>query len=460
MTNTGTMKRAAIFAAGAMAFAALLPADALAKVTAAEAAKLGKELTPLGAIKAGNADGSIPAWDGGITKPPAGWKPGTVQTDPFPDDKPRFTITPDNVGQHAAKLPEGQVAMFKRYPQTWKMPVYVTRRTAAFPQRIYDASIANATTAELVPGGNGVKNARESAPFPIPQNGQEAIWNHLMRYRFETVSQVYAQAVPTASGDYTMVKIEENVIFPYNMPGGTTENTGNRLIYFLQTTLEPPRLAGEILLVHEPIDQATETRKAWTYNAGLRRVRRAPNVEYDNPGTASDGQRTNDQNGMYNGAIDRYDWTLVGRKEIYVPYNSYKLHSDKVKYTDILKPGHFNPDLLRYELHRVWVVEAKVKPTTSHIYARRTFYIDEDSWQIVHTDNYDARGEIWRVQESHGINYYQIPLFTETAMAVYDLQNGRYLSFGLNNEERASVYNEPMSIEDFTPDSMRSAGRR
>ncbi len=454
------MLHGAIFAAGAVAMAALLPAAAEAKVTAAEAAKLGKELTPMGAIRAGNADGSIPAWEGGITQPPAGYKPGANQIDPFPDDKPRVTIAPDNVGQHAARLPEGQVAMFKRYPQTWRMPVYATRRTSSFPKRIDDAAIANATTAELLPSGSGVKNARESIPFPIPQNGLEAIWNHLLRYRGETLYQVYAQGVPTAGGDYTLVKIEEKIVFPYAMPGGTTENTGNRLIYFLQTVTEPARLAGEILLVHEPIDQEAETRKAWTYNPGLRRVRRAPNVAYDNPGTASDGQRTNDQNGMFNGNPDRYDWELKGRREVYVPYNSYKLHSDKIKYADILKPGHFNPELLRYELHRVWVVEAKVKPSTSHIYARRTFYIDEDSWSILHIDNYDARGEIWRVQESHPINFYNIPMLTETAMAIYDLQNGRYLSFGLNNEEHPTVYNEPMGIDDFTPDTMRSAGRR
>jgi hypothetical protein len=172
----------------------------------------------------------------------------------------------------------------------------------------------------------------------------------------------------------------------------------------------PARLAGTILIAHETLDQVKEPRRAWVYNAGQRRVRRAPNVAYDNPGTAADGMRTSDQFDMYNGAPDRYDWKLVGKQELIVPYNSYKLHSDQVKYKEILTPLHINQDLTRYELHRVWVVEATVKSGTSHVYPRRTFYVDEDSWQILAVDQYDARGQLWRVSEAHCINYYDAHL--------------------------------------------------
>ena len=224
--------------------------------------------------------------------------------------------------------------------------------------------------------------------------------------------------------------------------------------------IAPARLAGQSILIHETINQVKEPRKAWTYNPGQRRVRRAPNVAYDNPGTASDGQRTSDQNDMFNGSPDRYDWTLVGRQEMYVPYNSYKLHSGDLSYDDIIRPGHINPDLLRYELHRVWVVDAKLKEGTSHIYARRTFYIDEDSWQILAMDQYDNRGEIWRVSEAHVINYYQVPLLWQTLEVHYDLQNGRYLAIGLNNQERPEMFNIEMDKRDFTPNALRRKGRR
>jgi hypothetical protein len=444
---------------GVLAILLAVPA-AQAKVSPEQAAGLGKEFTPLGAIRAGNAEGTIPAWEGGITRPIPGYKPGKHHPDPFADDQPLFTITAANVDQYAGKLSPGQVAVFKRYPESWRMTVYPTRRSAAFPQHVYDRAIANATTAELAPGGNGVLNAIGGVPFPIPKDGVEAIWNHILRYRGETTDQITGQVAPTASGAYTFVRMRQEVLWYYQTPGLTSEELDNRVFYFLQTVMAPARLAGEILLVHEPMNQVEEPRKAWVYNPGQRRVRRAPNVAYDNPGTASDSQRTNDQNDMYNGTPDRYNWTLVGRREMYVPYNSYKLHSDKLPYDDIVKPGHINPDFLRYELHRVWVVEAKLKEGTSHIYARRTFYIDEDSWQILAMDQYDSRGEIWRVSHAHVINYYQVPLLWQTLEVHYDLQNGRYLAIGLNNQERPEIFNIEMDQSEFTPDALRRLGRR
>ena len=380
--------------------------------------------------------------------------------DPFAADKVLFTITAANVEQYADKLSAGQMAMFKRYPKSWSMSVYPTRRSASLPQRVYDAAIANATTAELAAGGNGVLDASGGVPFPIPKNGVEAIWNHLLRYRGETVRQVEGQVAPTAGGAFTLVKLEQEILFPYHLPGATIAGINNRLAYLLQTVTAPARLAGSILLVHETLNQVREPRLAWLYNPGQRRVRRAPNVAYDNPGTASDGQRTNDQNDMFNGAPNRYGWTLLGRREMYVPYNSYKLHSPDLNYDDIVKPGHVNPEHLRYELHRVWVVEAKLKQGTSHIYARRTFYIDEDSWQVLAVDQYDGRGQIWRVSEAHPINYYEVPLVWHTLQVHYDLQNGRYLAFGLTNQEPIDEFNVKLSVRDFRPEALRRRGRR
>jgi len=288
----------------------------------------------------------------------------------------------------------------------------------------------------------------------------EAIWNHVFRYRGETVDQITGQVAPTAGGAYTFVRIEQKVIFPYHFPEATIDTIQNRLLYYYASTTAPARLAGTLILLHEPIDQVKETRKAWTYNPGQRRVRRAPHIAYDNPGVGSDGQRFRDQNDMYNGSPDRYNWTLVGRRGMYFPYNSYKLHSDKLTYDEIIKPGHINPDLLRYELHRVWVVDAKLKKGTSHLFGRRTFYIDEDSWQILGVDQYDNRGELWRVSEAHVINYYEVPLLFQTLEAHYDLQNGRYLLLGLNNREEVERFNIKMDASDFVPEALRRRGRR
>lgn len=431
-----------------------------AAVSQEEAARLDNELTPLGAIRAGNEAGTIPEWTGGITEPPAGYSRGDYHPDPYADDEMLFEITADNVDEYAENLSPGQLQMFKRYPNSWKMKVYPTRRSASFPQYVYDAIVNNATTAELTEAGNGVRNAVVSSPFPIPQNGLECVWNHLLRYRGNTIARVIAQAAPTTSGTYTLVKIKEDIFIPYNQEGVSVADLDNRLAYFMQEVTEPAFLAGQILLVHDTLDQVAEPRQAWVYNPGQRRVRRAPNIAFDNPGTASDGQRTTDQFDMFNGSPERYEWELVGRKEMYIPYNNYALHSDGVSYDDILKQGHMNPDLVRYELHRVWVVDARLKSGTSHIYARRTFFIDEDSWQISVADQYDSRGSIWRVSEAYVINYYETPQLWDTVLAHYDLLNGRYLVIGMNNKDKLEDFEVNLSKGDFTPSQLRRKGRR
>jgi hypothetical protein len=330
--------------------AAVVSVGAVAKVGPAELAKLGKELTPIGAEKAGNADGSIPAWNGGLTQPPAGYKgTGTRYINPFPEDKPAFTITKANLAQYQSRLSAGQLALFEKFPDSYKMPVYNTRRTFANPQFIYDATLKNAANATLEGNGEALAGASVGIPFPIPKNGHEVIWNHKVRFRDVSLVRWNNQFAVTTGGDFNGVKIREDVKFTYSEPGATPESLNNVLFYFLQVTTAPPRLAGTILLVHETMDQVKEARRAWQYNPGQKRLRRAPNVGYDNPGTASDGLRTNDQTDTYNGAMDRYDWKLLGKQEMYVPANSYVQHVGPVQVQGHRQeePHQPGPDALR-----------------------------------------------------------------------------------------------------------------
>ena len=448
MTKLKYILGAGIVAAGALGLAA----------TAAD-------LTPMGAEKAGNAARTIPAWDGGLKSAAdagaTGFTSGGHHPDPYAADKPAFKVDASNVSQYAASLTAGHKALLAAYKGSYFMNVYPSHRSAAFPQRIYDAVKANAATAKLTDGGNGVTGAIGGPPFPVPKTGVEAIWNHILRYRANLAERVFGQAAVTRAGSYNMVKLRDETYVGYAMPGATEESLDNVIVYFIQETLAPARLAGEILLVHETLDQSKEHRKAWLYNPGQRRVRRAPNVAFDNPGTGSDGLRTSDQFDIYNGSPERYDWKLVGKQEIIVPYNAYPLHSNKLKYSDVLKPLHINQQHARYELHRVWVVDATLKPGQRHIYKRRTFYIDEDSWQILVVDCYDNRDQLWRVQEGHSINYYDIPTFWTTLETTYDLQSGRYLALGLDNEERMTVnFNAKKTAADFTPAAISNRGTR
>jgi hypothetical protein len=430
-----------------------------AEVSSQEIARLGADLTPMGAEKAGNTEGTIPAWEGGITTPPAGYEPGDHHPDPFADDAVLFTITADNADEYSDLLTPGYKAMLSTYP-SFKMNVYPSRRSAAFPQRIYDKTKEIAATATLIENGYGVTGAINGIPFPIPKSGLEVIWNHLLRFRGGIASRTIAQAAPTRGGSYTLVQFADEFFLLYSMEGMAEADLNNKILMFKQEVTAPARLAGGILMVHETMNQVKEHRSAWLYNPGQRRVRRAPNVAYDNPGTAADGMRTSDQFDMFNGAVDRYNWELVGKKEMYVPYNSYKLHSDQVKVKDVLTPLHINPDLARYELHRVWVVDATLREGARHIYKRRVFYVDEDSWQIVAMDQYDNRDQLWRVSEGHAINYYDLPTYWTTLEVHIDLQAGRYLAIGLDNESAMYRFGIDRTMEDFTPAALRRSGVR
>lgn len=446
----------------AASLALLLALPVSAKVDEAQAARLGQELTPVGAEQAANADGSIPAWQGGISQPPAGYKAGMHHADPFAADQPLLVISKDNLEQHKALLSPGQLALFAAYPESFRMPVYPTRRSASYPQAYYDATRANATRAQLADGGNGFTGAVLGVPFPIPANGLEAIWNHLTRYRGEGVRRWGGQAAVTTSGEFTYVRLDERLRLIYATAGMTPEQlaAGNVLFKFKQQVTQPARLAGTALLVHETLNQVKEPRQAWTYNTGQRRVRRAPNVAYDAPGTAADGLRTTDDYDMFNGSPDRYEWTLKGKQELLIPYNSYKLHSDALKNDDILQPGHINPDLTRYEKHRVWVVEATLKAGVNHTYKTRRFYLDEDSWQISMAELYDNRDQLYRVAMAHAINYYEVPTLWSTLEVFHDLQARRYIAIGLDNQEKMYEFTNELSDEEFSPNSLRQEGRR
>ncbi|BBO27778.1 hypothetical protein AltI4_21660 [Alteromonas sp. I4] len=441
---------------------ALSAAPVQAKVSSADAAKLGTELTPLGGEKAGNADGSIPAWNGGLTSAPAGYSEGDFHPDPYAGEAPLFTITGANYKEHAEFLSDGLIKMFETYPDSFKLPVYKTHRSASNPQFVYDATKANATRAELLDGGNGMSGAAVGIPFPIPANGLEAIWNHIARYRGQAVQRNGGQAAVTAGGDYNVIGFDEQLLIQYSQENATPETLleNNVLFMFKQKVTKPARLAGTALLVHETLDQIKEPRKAWTYNTGQRRVRLAPNIAYDTPGTAADGLRTTDDFDMFNGSPNRYNWELKGKKEMYVAYNNYKLHSNTATYSDILKPNHVNPDLTRWEKHRVWVVEATLKDEFRHIYQKRVFFIDEDSWQIQLADMYDNRGELYRVAVAYGVNYYEVPTHWSTLDVYHDLNSRRYLAIGLDNEEQMYDFSVRPREAEFTPQALRREGTR
>ena len=156
-----------------------LSAGAQAKMSAEDVARLGKDLTPMGAIKAGSEDGLLPEWTGSIKGLPEGLKwegPGTPYPDPYADEKPVFVITSDNMEQHRERLSPGQIAMFETYPDTFRMPVYPGHRDFAYSDAFYAKVRYNAEHGELYNNDEGIKGFVGGAAFPVPSTGAEVVW--------------------------------------------------------------------------------------------------------------------------------------------------------------------------------------------------------------------------------------------------------------------------------------------
>jgi hypothetical protein len=423
----------------------------------AQSARLGQDLTPLGGERAGNAAGTIPSWEGGLAQPPANYRAGMHHPDPYAQDAPLYQVNSQNLAQYQAQLPAGLKVLLEKNPDYF-LRVFPTRRSAAAPQRIYDATRFNAQSAELISGGNGVDGVAAGIPFPLPKTGQEAIWNHIMRYRGEQISFVTNQAAVLANGSYNLLKLERDIYFLYGREGVAPQDLDNTLFFYKYKVVAPSKLSGSALVVQETLDQVLAIRKAWRFSRGERRVRRLPMLAYDTLQPDTNGLATADQVDVYNGAPDRYDWQLMGKQEMLVPYNSYAVHQQGIPYDNILQRDTVNPQLLRYELHRVWVVEADLRKGFSHPYAKRRFYIDEDSWQVLAVDLYDKAGELIGVQESHPISYYDVPMFGSTLETIYDFKGKRYFVDGLDNNEPMYNFKAQLSPRDFTPQALRREG--
>ena len=437
---------------------------ALAQAPADQIARLGKDLTCVGAEKAGNAAGTIPAFGGQWLGAAPGMKfegTGKHPIDPYPNEKPLFVITAQNLSQYDGHLSEGQKALFKLYPQTFRMPVYPSHRDFRFSDTVCKATLENASVAKLVDDGEGVVARTGGVAFPIPQNGIELLKNaSLFTVRAWTEEYTSDNAYVLKDGNINWGRVHSRNMAPGLEPGKIGDTAGNSSFY-LNETLLPQRDKGEINTGTEYWNDKTEPRQSWRYDPGTRRVRQSPGYGFDMAFPGSGGSITVDEVRIFNGSAQRYNWNIVGKKELYIPYNTARLHANDLKYASMLTPGHINPDNMRYELHRVWVLEGVLKPGNRHLYGKRTLYIDEDSWFPIMGDNYDNRGELWRTSM---VNYFYAPE-TQTWQAgvglYHDLNAGSYLAFNLINEQRNGyVLNKGgFAAGDFGPEAARRAGK-
>ncbi len=434
---------------------ALVAGAAAASVGPQTAAQLAGRLTPLGGERAGNTEGSIPSWDGGLTpqRRPPEWQAGARYADPYAADQPLLVIDSKNQANYAGRLSPGQRALFARYPDSYRMVVYGSRRSYAAPETFYAGTYKNATDAYLDDSGDVSLAVPQKAvagiPFPIPGNGTEAAWNQRLRWRGPGRERSYVRISVSADGASSLVRFGERARFdPIDAP--PRKKLGPVLAYIATAVFEPAKLAGTLKLMW---DTLTPPPRAWQRSPGQTFIATTSEVGSDTPALGGNGLLREDQLEGYSGSPQRYEWKLLGKRELYVPYNSYRLHDGALGYSALIGPHHLNPDVARYELHRVWVLQGRCRPAQPCVWPKRVLYLDEDSWAVLLAELYTPDDSLAVVQEEHTLMAYDQPVLLPALETVYDLPGGRYLASGMNNQAPEVSY-AAGELDDFDSGEM------
>jgi hypothetical protein len=448
----------------------LLPQSGITKMPEETVQRLGKDLTPMGAIRAGSDDGLLPEWTGNIVGMPEGlqWDgPGTPLPNPWPDEKPVFEIAADNLDAHRSRLSPGQIAMFEAYPETFRMPVYPGHREFAYYQNYYDKVYYNAVHGELTNDNEGIRGFVGGAAFPVPSTGAEVVWFTRTTGAFLTREGEYSDIAVFPNGTRSTRRsrfLQESPYADRNIaPSAEVEypKLGKYAGYIMTYVTEPARDKGLITSIFEPYDYSENAREVWRYLPGSRRVRRAPTVGFDTP-DGPGGLKTIDEVRGFNGSMERFEWKLIGRQEMYIPYHNYAFDDPGLSYDELLTKFHANPDYMRYELKRVWIAEGTLREGKRHIYGKRRIYVDEDTGLTAITENYDGRGELWKVVLFNNIYEFEGEAYVRRVQMYHDLRAGAYIAERLTNDSSPLLYDKsPVQGPNyFGPTNVRKLGRR
>lgn len=443
---------------------ACVSAFTLTMTDADERQHIGSKYAPWGAELMGNADGSISAFSGPPTVPDT-YNPSTpgLRPDPFADDRPLFSITADNMSQYSDKLSEGIKAMFRRYP-SYRMDIYPTRRTASYPAFYLENARKNLDSCKTLNEGLGLTGCYAGTPFPFPKNGNEVLWNRFFKYEGHAIGadRMYGIVVDRRGREIITSVGRHEILRPIFDPQ-RVEPVGDDEFFQYQRSdyLEPVRMSGEKDVVQDSIDMVNVGRRAWMYMPGQRRVKLAPDLSYDSPSPLGGGVAVVDELALFYGPADRYDFALHGKQEMFIPYNSYRLNDPNVcSHSVAHTPSFINPDCVRWELHRVWKVEAILKEGYRHLYPRRVMYLDEDLWGTGISDNYDSTGQVYRITKSFPITLYEDTGHSSDETVTYDLLTGAYHRSQATVMGGGYTIREPRPLRFFSPQALTGTGIR
>ncbi|WP_443586319.1 DUF1329 domain-containing protein, partial [Salmonella enterica] len=118
-----------------------------------------------------------------------------------------------------------------------------------------------------------------------------------------------------------------------------------------------------------------------------------PTICCDTPNFVASGVDFFDQVFVWFGPSTNYDWKIVGKREMFIPYNSNRLIA--AKSGEAMAKNFVNPELVRWELHRVWEVEGTVRAGKRDVRPKRKLYLDEDTYIAAIGNTWDSQGTLW-----------------------------------------------------------------
>jgi hypothetical protein len=413
-------------------------------------------LTPLGGERAGNADGSIPAWTGGLVSPPL--PPGTPVAVPlFEDEQPLYTIDASNMEQYKDLLTPATQYQIQTFGMT--VPVYPTHRTAAAPQYVYDNTVKNATNAKLDPNGGrlGFTGAYGGVPFPIIDTtdplvgGAQLIWNHLTAWYDYSDQSTFAPGCVVINGQLILVAgTVAHTIYPYYDPNGSLETFDGYFSKGHYYYKAPAAVVGQEDLVWHSSNVTLKPDIVWTVLNGQGRVRKAPDQSYDDPNPSSNGIASLDESSCFYGNPSQYDWTVIEKREMLVPYNCNKQVLSDMQH--MCGPHFIKPEYMRWEKHRVWVFEGNLHPGIRNVNIKRRFYSDEDTGLILLGEGYDGNGFMWKGYMICNFCIPSTPGTVEGQTLIFQLQSGDWVingccSYGKFKNTKTEMVMPPSEFE-------------
>jgi hypothetical protein len=311
----------------------------------------------------------------------------------------------------------------------------------------------------------GFTGAYGGYPFPIINTadpmigGAQVIWNHLIGWNdgFQEKATFAGGWVVTGNRVTLTFGSLNRFSCPFFDPNGSPETYDGYFSKLHNYAKTPASANGQEALVWTSSNVLRNPDITWSVVNGQGRVRKAPDEAYDTPSASADGIGNYDDPSGFEGSPQKYDWNLLGKKEMLIPYNCNNMCLANA--SDLVQPGFPNPDLVRWEKHRVWVVEATLHPGERNTTHRRMLYLNEDTYMCNLAEMYDADNNMVKTVTAHNRVVPHLPGTCETGYALWQFAQNAYTLTGFCRVPPYDTreYFGPEAAEFFDPQQMAAS---